>query len=181
MIDRNDSEALLEEYISNDNLQHHCRMVAEAMEAYARELGKDEGEVDRWWTAGLLHDLDWEQYPEEHPAKAVDEILPEQGYDESIVEAVKAHAPERTGKEPEEEIERYLYACDEISGFMYAVSLVRPNGFQDMKVSSVRKKLKDSSFASNVPREAIDKGAELIGKERSEHIRFLIDVFKKMG
>lgn len=176
---RDESAALLDQYIKNENLKHHCRMVASAMEAYARELGKHHEEVEAWWTAGLLHDLDWEKYPEEHPAKAVDEILPEAGYPEEVIHAIEAHAPERTGRDPETEIERYLFACDELSGFMNAVSLVRPNGFSDMKISSVTKKLKDKRFAADVPREHIEKGAELIGKERNEHIAFLIEVFKK--
>lgn len=179
MIEREKSEQLLEEYIDSDNLKHHCRMVAAATEAYGKALGHSDEEVERWWTAGLLHDLDWERYPEEHPNKAVEEILPERGYDETVIEAIKAHAPERTGKEPESELERYLFACDEISGFMYAVALMRPNGFQDMKIRSVKKKLKDKSFAANVPREVIEKGAELIDKELNDHIAFLIDVFKE--
>lgn len=178
MISSETSEALLQEYIDNENLRYHCHMVAYAMEAYARDLGKSEEEIHRWWTAGLLHDLDWEKYPEEHPNKAVEDILPEKGYPEDIIEAIRAHAPERTGKEPESEIERYLFACDELSGFMHAVSLVRPNGFSDMKVKSVRKKLKDSNFAANVPREDINKGARLIDKELRDHIQFLIGVFK---
>lgn len=153
-------------------------MVARAMEAYADELDKTAEEKDLWWTTGLLHDLDWEQYPEEHPNKAVNEILPEKGYSTELTEAVKAHAPERTGKEPEAELERYLFACDELSGFMYAVSLMRPNGFSDMKVKSVTKKLKDKSFAENVPREDIRKGAELIDKSLNDHIAFLIEVFR---
>ena len=176
---RSDALELLRRYIENDNLRHHCKMVAAATEAYARELDKSESEQEQWWTAGLLHDLDWEKYPEEHPKKAVEEILPEQGYDETIIGAVEAHAPDRTGRQPENEIERYLFACDELSGFMHAVSLVRPNGFQDMKVKSVTKKLKDTSFASNVPREDIQKGAELIGTPLNEHIAFLIGVFKR--
>jgi len=178
MIAKMDSEELLQHYIEADNLRHHCYMVATAMEAYARELELDDQQVGKWWTAGLLHDLDWEKYPDEHPNKAVNEILPENGYSQPVIDAIKAHAPERTGKEPETEMERYLFACDELSGFMHAVSLVRPNGFSDMKVKSVKKKLKDSSFAANVPREDIQKGAELIGKDLNEHIRFLIEVFK---
>jgi len=176
---RDESVELLNQYIENENLRHHCRMVAAAMEAYAHELDKFQEEVEAWWTAGLLHDLDWEKYPEEHPNKAVEEILPEEGYPEEVIEAIKAHAPERTGKEPEMEIERYLFACDELSGFMNAVSLVRPNGFLDMKISSVTKKLKDKSFAADVPREDIEKGAELIDKDLKDHIAFLIEVFKK--
>lgn len=178
MNSRDRSEQLLKEYIESESLLNHCRMVAQAMQAYAEHLEKSEQEIEQWWTAGLLHDLDWEKYPDEHPNKAVEEILPKHGYSEEVIEAVKAHAPERTGKEPETEIERYLFACDELSGFMNAVSLMRPNKFEDMKVKSVTKKLKDSKFAANVPREDIKKGAKLIGKELREHIQFMINVYK---
>lgn len=160
---------LLHEYVESESLINHCEMVAQAMEAYARELGKTRGEIEEWWIAGLLHDLDWEKFPDEHPNK---------GYSEEIIEAIKAHAPERTGKEPDSEIERYLFACDELSGFMNAVSLMRPNKFDDMKVKSVTKKLKDLKFAANVPREDIKKGAQLIDKELNEHIQFMIDVYR---
>ncbi|NGP76461.1 HDIG domain-containing protein [Balneolaceae bacterium YR4-1] len=178
MVERTESEKLLREYIDNENLRHHCHMVAMATEAYARDLNKSEEEIEQWWTAGLLHDLDWEKFPEEHPNKAVNDILPEKGYNEVIIKAIEAHAPERTGREPETQIERYLFACDELSGFMNAVSLMRPNGFQDMKVKSVTKKLKDKRFAESVPREDIRRGAELIDIPLNEHIRFLIEVFK---
>lgn len=178
MIDRQTSEKLLEQWIDSENLRHHCRMVAMAMEAYAEQLGKDPSEADTWWTAGLLHDLDWEKFPDEHPNKATDDILPELGYPDNILDAIRAHAPERTGRYPETEIERYLFACDELSGFMNAVALMRPNGFSDMKVKSVRKKLKDKRFAENVPRDDIRKGAELIETELSDHIQFLINVFR---
>lgn len=178
MISRSDSEQLMKKYIDNENLQRHCYMVASAMEAYAGELGLTDEEIEKWWTTGLLHDLDWEKYPDEHPNKAVNEILPEKGYSEDIIEAIKAHAPERTGKQPETELDCYLFACDELSGFMYAVSLMRPNKFQDMKPKSVTKKLKDKRFAENVSRDDIKKGAKLIDKELREHILFLINVFK---
>lgn len=176
--DSKQSMKLLEQYIENENLRNHCEMVAIAMESYAHHLEKSDDETEEWWTAGLLHDLDWEKYPDEHPQIAVDKILPEHGYSTEVIEAVRAHAPERTGKEPESEMERYLFACDELSGFMNAVSLMRPNGFEDMKVKSVTKKLKDSRFAANVPREDIKKGAEMIDKELRDHIQFLIKVFK---
>ena len=175
---REESIDLLKTYIESESLLHHCKMVAQAMEAYARHLEKEDTEIEEWWIAGLLHDLDWEKFPDEHPDKAVNEILPEKGYSETVIEAIRAHAPERTGKEPETEMERYLFACDELSGFMNAVSLMRPNKFDDMKVKSVTKKLKDSKFAANVPREDIQDGAKLIGKELQEHIAFLINVFR---
>ena len=179
MINRDQSVELLQQYIENENLRHHCHMVATAMEAYAHKLDKFHEEVEAWWTAGLLHDLDWEKHPEEHPNKAVADILPKKGYPETIINAIEAHAPERTGREPETQIERYLFACDELSGFMNAVSLVRPNDFADMRVKSVTKKLKDSSFAADVPREDIKKGAQLIDTDLNDHIAFLIEVFKE--
>ncbi|WP_245683934.1 HD domain-containing protein [Rhodohalobacter halophilus] len=180
MPSREESRKLLKEYIESESLRHHSEMVAMAMEVYAKSLSKTEDEQLNWWSAGLLHDLDWEKFPEEHPQKAVEDILPNNGYSKEIIEAVEAHAPDRTGREPQSEMERYLFACDELSGFMNAVSLMRPNGFSDMKVKSVRKKLKDKRFAENVPREDIRKGAELIHKELSDHIQFLIGVFKNL-
>ncbi|RNC85447.1 MAG: HD domain-containing protein [Balneola sp.] len=179
MRSRQFSSELLEKYIDGESLRHHSKMVAQAMEAYALSLQKDPKEVEEWWAAGLLHDLDWEKFPDEHPNKAINEILPEFEYPQAVLEAIKAHAPERTGKQPESEIERYLFACDELSGFMHAVSLMRPTSFDGMKVKSVTKKLKTLNFAANVPREDITKGAKLIGKELNEHIQFLIQIFSK--
>ena len=175
---REESTALLNQYIESESLRLHCHMVATAVEGYAKKLDKPDDTVDRWWTTGLLHDLDWESFPDEHPHKAVNELLPDKGYDSEIIGAVEAHAPNRTGREPESEMERYLFACDEISGFMKAVSLMRPNGFDDMKVKSVTKKLKDKKFAESVPREDIKKGAELISLELRDHIQNLITFFK---
>lgn len=179
MTSRSETKQLLKNYIEADSLLRHCEMVAKATEAYAIELNKTPEERDLWWSAGMLHDLDWEKYPDEHPNKAVNDILPEQGYSEQLIRAVEAHAPDRTGKEPETELERYLYACDELSGFMYAVALMRPNGFSDMNVKSVTKKLKDKRFAENVSRDDIKRGAELINKSLQDHIAFLINVFRE--
>ena len=174
---REESLALLDAYIEGENLKQHCIMVGRAMEAYAKDLGKDAEAIEKWWAAGVLHDLDWEKYPDEHPNKAVNEILAPRGYPEDVLDAIKAHAPGRTGKHPETEIERYLFACDELSGFIHAVSLMRPGGFEGMKVKSVTKKLKTANFAANVSREDIYEGVTGIDKELSEHITFLIQVF----
>ncbi len=167
--------ALLNEYIENDALKHHCYMVAEAMSACANQLSED---AELWYQAGLLHDLDWEKFPDEHPNRALSEILTE--YPKELRMAIAAHAPELTGKQPEAPIERYLYACDEISGFLHAYALMRPNGFDGMKANKVRKKLKDTSFAAGVIREDIDRGFGLIDSEPTEHITFLISVFQQM-
>jgi len=169
---------LLHEWIETEGLRHHSEMVATAMEAYSRKLEKEDNEIYQWWLAGLLHDLDWEKQPDEHPNYALEHVFPKLGLPEPVTEAIRAHAPERTGKQPETEIERYLYACDELSGFMHAVSLMRPDGFKGMKAKSVTKKLKDKRFAANVSREDIRRGAELIDTDLNDHIVFLARVFE---
>ena len=179
MISREKSITLLSKYVKNEALINHSNMVAEAMEAYAKKLALHEDEIEEWWTAGLLHDLDWEMFPDEHPNKAIKEILPQEGYCIEIIEAIKAHAPTRTGKNPESLIEKYLFACDEISGFLFAASLVRPTKFKGMDAASIKKKLKDKRFAANVSREDIHNGAELIEVPLEDHVNFLIGVFEK--
>ena len=171
---RDISDALLHQHINNDKLAHHCYMVAQAMEAYAKELGEDQ---ELWYQTGLLHDLDWEEYPDEHPNKAIAEWFTD--YPQVMKDAIAAHAPDRTGKQAETLIEKYLFACDELSGLMHAYSLMRPDGFTGMEVKSVKKKLKDKAFAANVSRDDISQGMELIGKTPEEHIGFLIQVFSK--
>lgn len=169
---REQSLALLKQYIQNEALQRHCLMVAQAMEAYAQDLGQD---AELWYQTGLLHDLDWEQFPDEHPNRSINELL--LNYPAEMLHAIAAHAPSRTGKHPESLLDKYLFACDELSGFLNAYSLMRPEGFAGMKTSSVIKKLKDKSFAANVNREDIQLGFQLIGKEPSEHVQFMIGVF----
>lgn len=176
-MDKTEAKKLLHEWIESDSLRLHCNMVAQAMEAYAEKLEKSEKDTSDWFLAGLLHDLDWEKKPDEHPNYALKSILPEYALSLHVLEAIRAHAPGRTGKHPETEIERYLFACDELSGFMYAVSLMRPDGFRGMKPKSVKKKLKDKRFAANVSREDIQKGLELIDSSFEEHVQFLVEVF----
>lgn len=170
--DRADAEKLLNQYIKNEALKHHCYMVAEALEAYAKVLGENN---ELWYQAGLLHDLDWEMYPDEHPNIAITEILVD--YPEELKRAIAAHAPSRTNIQPEALLERYIFATDELSGFLHAYSLMRPKGFAGMNYKSVKKKLKDKGFASGVNREDIRLGFELIGKDPAEHVAFLIEVF----
>lgn len=173
---RQNSQSLLEKYIKNEALQRHCMMVATAMEAYAKKLGED---VELWYATGLLHDLDWEQFPDEHPNRALTELLID--YPAEMLQAIASHAPDRTGKHPESLLDKYLFACDELSGFLNAYSLMRPEGFAGMKASSVLKKLRDKSFAANVNREDIQLGFELINTEPSEHVEFLIGVFQNLS
>lgn len=169
---REESEKLVDQYVKNSALKHHMVMVAQAMEASAKSLGEN---AELWYHAGLLHDLDWEMFPDEHPNKAIKDLLG--NYPEELRQAIAAHAPQRTGKQAVTLIEKYLFANDEISGFMHAVSIMRPNGFADMLPKSIKKKLKDKSFAVNVSRDDIEQGVAMIGKSLDEHLQFLIGVF----
>lgn len=171
---REQSIELFKKYVTNENLQHHCLMTAQAMEAYAQKLDQD---AELWFQTGLLHDLDWEMFPDEHPNKAVNELLKD--YPAELIKAVQSHATLRTNVEPTTTLDCYLFACDELSGFLHAYSLMRPKGFEGMKASKVKKKLSDKSFAANVSRDDIAKGFNLIEDEPENHIQFLIEVFKK--
>lgn len=177
MPDRSDAVALLEEWVENENLRKHMYAVEAAVRHYARLKGEDE---DVWGLAGLLHDLDWEKYPDEHPLKAV-ERLRELDYPEEVIHAILAHRSDFTGVEPETELDKVLFACDELSGLVVASCLVRPNGIDDLKPKSVTKKLKDKAFAAGVSREDVQRGVELIGLERSEHIRNVIEGVRTVG
>ena len=177
MPDRTEAVALLEEWVENQGLRKHMYAVEAAVRHYARLRGADE---DVWGLAGLLHDLDWQKYPEEHPLKAV-EHLREAGYPDEVIQAILAHRSDFTGVEPESELDKVLYACDELSGLVYAACLVRPTGIDDLKPKSVTKKLKDKTFAAGVSREDVQRGVELIGLERSEHIQNVIDGLRSIG
>ncbi|MBT8404538.1 MAG: HD domain-containing protein [Gemmatimonadetes bacterium] len=171
MPDRAAALALLEEWVDNEALRLHMRSVEAAVRHYARLRGAD---PESWGLAGLLHDLDWEKYPDTHPVTAVDHLR-EAGYPEEVLRAILAHRPDYTGVEPETELDRVLYACDELAGLVYACCLVRPNGIDDLAPKSVTKKLKDRAFAAGVNRDDVARGVELIGLERSEHIQNVID------
>ncbi len=151
--------------------------VEAAVRHYARIRGVDE---ELWGLAGLLHDLDWEKHPDQHPLTAV-EHLRSLGYPEEILQAILAHRSDFTGVEPQSELDKVLVACDELSGLVYATCLVRPNGIDDLKPKSVTKKLKDKTFAAGVSRDEVSRGIELIGLERSEHIQNVIDGLRAVG
>jgi predicted hydrolase (HD superfamily) len=169
------SLSVLNQYIENPALRHHCEMVAAAMHAYACKNAQD---VELWCQTGLLHDLDYELFPEQHPLKAVNDLLAD--YPDELKRAVLAHGPEITGVEPESMMERYLFACDEISGFLYAYALMRPDGFEGMKAGKAIKKLEDLNFAAKVSRQDIMKGFDLIPESPQEHVQFLIQTFSTM-
>lgn len=176
-LDRSAARTLLETHVTSPSLRRHCDMVARAMEAYGTSLGHSPEEIETWYISGLLHDLDWEKWPDEHPNYALQNLLPQAGANQEMLDAIAAHGPHRTGRQPTTELERYLFACDEICGFLDACAKVRPEGFVGMKASSVKKKLKNKTFAAGVSREDVDHGAELINKPLDEHIEFLVGVF----
>jgi putative nucleotidyltransferase with HDIG domain len=177
MPDRNDAVRLLEEWVENEGLRKHMYAVEAAVRHYARLRSADE---DVWGLAGLLHDLDWEKHPEEHPRVAVDHMR-SLGYPEEVLHAILAHRPDFTGVQPDSGLDKVLYACDELSGLVYAACLVRPTGIDDLKPKSVAKKLKDKTFAAGVSREEVEHGVGLIELERSEHIQNVIDGLRVVG
>jgi len=180
MPNREQALVLMQEYTENVNLRKHMYAVEAAMRAYAQKYGEDE---ELWGVTGLIHDFDYERYPndalspvEEHPSSGV-AILRENGWPEEILHAVMAHA-EHTGVEPETLMARTLRSVDELTGFVIACSLVRPTGISDLKSKSVKKKLKDRSFAAAVNREEIREYTEIIGEDLSEHIDFVIEAMR---
>ena len=178
MPDRFDAVALLEEWVESEALRRHMYGVEAAVRHYARLMGEDE---EMWGLAGLLHDLDWERHPDEHPHVGVARLR-KLGYPEEVVHAIEAHVyPDRTDVVPESTLDRVLYACDELSGLIYACCLVRPNGIDDLKPKSVAKKLKDKAFARGVHRDAVQRGIELIGLPQAKHIQNVIDGMRAMA
>lgn len=171
MPDRAQALKLLDEWVENPGLRTHMLAVEAAVRHYA---SLREADVDLWGLAGLLHDLDWEKHPEQHPLEAV-KVLRELQYPEEVIHAILAHRSDFTGVEPTTELDRTLVACDELSGLVVACCLVRPNGIDDLKPKSVVKKLKDRAFAASVSREEVARGVELLGLERGEHIQNVID------
>lgn len=162
-MDREQAWALLCEYTQSENLRRHALAVEACMRYYARLWGEDE---ELWGITGLLHDIDYDQHPslEEHPFVGM-EILRQKGYPEEVVRAVGAHA-DHTGIPRQTRMEHTLFACDELTGFVTAVALVRPNKkLAEVDVAAVRKKMKDKAFAAKVSREGIVHGAEVIGME----------------
>ncbi len=171
---RQKAEALVNEYVQKDSLKRHLFAVEEAMGFYARKFGEDE---EYWRITGLLHDFDYEQFPDRHPLKGM-EMLKEGGFPDEIIEAIGGHA-DYTGIPRTTLLAKTLYAVDELSGFVMAVAYVRPSRLLgDVPVKSVRKKLKDKAFARQVKREEIFSGAEELGIELPIHIQNVIDALK---
>jgi predicted hydrolase (HD superfamily) len=180
-MDRGFALDLLHEFTKTDSLRKHAYAVEAALRAYAKKYDEDE---DLWGCVGLIHDFDYEMYPDEHPTKG-SEILKVRGVDEEICTVLLGHA-DFTGVPRETLMAKTLYAVDELCGFITAVTLVRPTkSLSEVKLKSVKKKLKDKSFAAKVNREEIRKGPEELGEDFDEHVSFvvqsLIPIAEKIG
>jgi putative nucleotidyltransferase with HDIG domain len=176
MKDREEAWCLLTEFTQSESLRKHALAVEACMRAYAPKFGGDEAQ---WGVVGLLHDFDYEKYPshEDHPYKG-NEILKERGWPEEIRRAIMSHA-EYTGVRRESAMEKALFACDELAGFITASALVKPGkSLVEVEAKSVRKKMKDKAFARSVNRDDIVNGAADLGVELEEHIAFCIEAMK---
>jgi putative nucleotidyltransferase with HDIG domain len=172
MLNREQAWEILCEFTKSEGLRKHALAVETCVAAYARKLGEDEA---KWSLTALLHDFDWEIHPtlEEHPQKG-EPILAERGVDEEIRRAILSHA-NHTGVPRETALQKTLYACDELAGFITAISYVKPNrSVFEVDVASVKKKMKDKAFARSVNRQDIVEGAQELGIPLEEHIAFCV-------
>ena len=179
MIDRTSAWDLLIEFTQSESLRKHALAVEACMRAYARKFGADE---ELWGVVGLVHDFDYEKYPsaQEHPFKG-SEILKERGYSDEIRRAILSHA-DYSGVPRETSMEKALFACDELAGFITACALVKPGrSLTEVDSKSVRKKMKDKAFARSVNRDDIVNGACGLGVDLDEHIAFCIDAMKAIA
>jgi putative nucleotidyltransferase with HDIG domain len=177
-MNRDDAWALLTEYTKNESLLKHALAVEAAVRGYARKFGENE---DDWGITALLHDFDYERWPTlgDHPNKG-SEILRARGYPEWMIRAIQSHAMEITGVTRDSLLEKTLFACDELAGFITAASYVRPSkSVLDLEASSVKKRMKDKAFARGVKREDLTEGAALLGIPLEEHIANVIGFMRE--
>ena len=181
-IDRETAWGLLSEFTQSESLRKHALSVEACMRAYARKLAAGSAEEELWGVVGLLHDFDYDKYPslDDHPYKG-NEILKERGYPEEIRKAIMSHA-EYTGVTRDTPMEKALFACDELAGFITAVALIKPGkSLAEVDAKSVRKRMKDKAFARKVNRDDIVNGAAELGVDLEEHITFCIEALKPIA
>ncbi|HEY9340960.1 MAG TPA: hydrolase [Hanamia sp.] len=165
---------LLNDWVLNDRLRLHMKQVAHLMKCWAAEKEQlDEAGQWRWEMAGLLHDADWDQWPEQHCQKIIEE-LEKRNVDPEIIHAIASHGPNHFGVQPATKMDKMLFAFDELSGLIHAYSLMRPGGYENMELKGVKKRLKEKSFAANVSREEINDACERSGVALDELIGFII-------
>lgn len=175
--DREFCMSILKDYTKSESLLKHAYAVETCVNAYAKKFNED---VEYWSNVALLHDFDYEKYPtaEEHPFKGA-EILRGKGFDEDFIKSILSHA-DYSGEPRDTLLKKVLFACDELAGFITAVTYVRPSkSINEVEVSSVKKKMKDKAFAKAVNREDIKSGSELLQIPLDDHIQFCIDAMKK--
>lgn len=175
LLSREEALALLEDWVPNERLRLHMKQVAAVMKAWALEReGADELTARKWEQAGLLHDADWEKYPDSH-CRVIIEKLEELNVDPEVIHCIASHGPRHFGVEPDNTMDRMIYAFDELSGFIHAAALIRPTRYDGMDVKSVMKKLKTASFAAQVNRDEINEAISRIDTPLEEIIQFIID------
>lgn len=173
-LSRAGAETLFHEWVINPRLQLHMKQVAHLMKSWAAERESlDEPGQWQWEMAGLLHDADWDQWPDQHCKKIIEE-LEKRNVDPDIIHAIASHGPNHFGVEPESRMAKMLFAFDELSGLIHAYSLMRPGGYDGMELKGVKKRLKEKSFAANVSRDEIDDACSRAGILLDELILFII-------
>ncbi|TDQ16471.1 putative hydrolase (HD superfamily) [Algoriphagus boseongensis] len=168
-----DAKGLLDDWVKNEKLKVHMKQVAHLMKKWAEFKGYPDQIQYKWYLAGLLHDADWDQWPDQHCKKIIEE-LESRSIDPEIIRAIASHGHRYFGVEPVSEMDKMLYAFDELSGFVHAYSLMRPEGYQGMEVKGVKKRLKDKTFAAQVSREDISDASERAAISPEELIQFVI-------
>jgi predicted hydrolase (HD superfamily) len=171
-----EAKSLFTEWVINPRLQLHMKQIAHLMKCWAAEKESlDEEGQWRWEMAGLLHDADWDQWPDQHCKKIIAE-LEKRNVDPEIIHAIASHGPNHFGVEPETQMDKMLFAFDELSGLIHAYSLMRPGGYDGMELKGVKKRLKEKSFAANVSREEIDDACRRAGIPLDVLINFIISM-----
>jgi len=180
VLSKDEAYDLFNDWVKNERLKLHMKQVAALMHAWAKEKENlSDADVWRWEMAGLLHDADWDQWPEMHCKKIIEE-LEKQNVDPEIIHAVASHGHLHFGVIPQTKMDKMLYAFDELSGLIHAYSLMRPNGYEGMDVKGVKKRLKEKSFAANVSRDDINDACERAGINLDDLIAFIIPVQTKV-
>ena len=175
VISKEEATELLQTWVLNEKLQLHMKQVGHLMACWAKDIEHLSGEDQwRWQLAGLLHDADWDKWPDQHCKKIIEELEKRQ-VDPEILHAIASHGPAHFGVEPITKMDKMLFAFDELSGLIHAYSLMRPNGYEAMNVSGVKKRLKEKSFAANVSRDEINDAISRAGLQQDELIAFIIN------
>jgi predicted hydrolase (HD superfamily) len=175
LMNQEDAHTLLNEWVPNERLRLHMKQVAAVMKAWATEIEKtDEQTALKWELAGLLHDADWEKYPDDH-CRIIIEELERRNIDPDVIHCIASHGPGYFGVEPVSNMDKMIYAIDELSGFIHAASLIRPTGYDGLEVKSIMKKLKTPSFAAQVSREDIADALSRVNISQETLIQFIID------